>query len=73
MMYALLYALNEAQERVIDHASDVLEDMSDEIASATDAAAAGDRDPQRRGAALQGLGQPGADGRPLGEGLPAEG
>ncbi|MFD4318301.1 CorA family divalent cation transporter [Streptomyces sp. NPDC058548] len=36
VMYALLYALNEAQERVIDHASDVLEDMSDEIALATD-------------------------------------
>ncbi|MFH8474839.1 CorA family divalent cation transporter [Streptomyces sp. NPDC018000] len=35
VMYALLYALNEAQERVIDHASDVLEDMSDEIVLAT--------------------------------------
>ncbi|MFD3941522.1 CorA family divalent cation transporter [Streptomyces sp. NPDC058579] len=36
VMYTLLYALNEAQERVIDHASDVLEHMSDEIALATD-------------------------------------
>ncbi|MGW8953901.1 CorA family divalent cation transporter [Streptomyces sp. NPDC055709] len=35
VMYALLYALNEAQERVIDHASDVLEDMGDEITLAT--------------------------------------
>lgn len=35
VMYALLYALNEAQERVIDYASDVLEDMSDEITLAT--------------------------------------
>ncbi|MGW5673597.1 CorA family divalent cation transporter [Streptomyces sp. NPDC003860] len=31
VMYALLYALNEAQERVIDCASDALEAMSDEI------------------------------------------
>ncbi|QCX82654.1 Magnesium transport protein CorA (plasmid) [Streptomyces sp. YIM 121038] len=36
VMYALLYALNEAQEHVIDHASDVLEDMSEEIQLATD-------------------------------------
>ncbi|MEU2433241.1 CorA family divalent cation transporter [Streptomyces sp. NPDC007861] len=35
VMYALLYALNEAQERVIEHASDALEDMSDEITLAT--------------------------------------
>ncbi|MFE5868869.1 CorA family divalent cation transporter [Streptomyces roseifaciens] len=35
VMYALLYALNEAQERVIDYASDVLEAMSDEITLAT--------------------------------------
>ncbi|WP_329791456.1 hypothetical protein V1227_05925 [Lentzea sp. DG1S-22] len=34
-MYALLYALNEASERVIDYASDALEAMSDEIAMAT--------------------------------------
>ncbi|MEU5978320.1 CorA family divalent cation transporter [Streptomyces sp. NPDC047315] len=36
VMYALLYALNEAQERVIDYASDALEAMSDEITLATD-------------------------------------
>jgi len=35
VMYALLYALNEASERVIDHASDALEAMTDEIAMAT--------------------------------------
>lgn len=35
VMYALLYALNEASERVIDHASDTLEAMNDEIAMAT--------------------------------------
>ncbi|GLZ78470.1 magnesium transporter [Actinorhabdospora filicis] len=35
VMYALLWALNETAERVIDHASDVLETMSDEIAQAT--------------------------------------
>ncbi|MER5883339.1 CorA family divalent cation transporter [Streptomyces sp. NPDC001941] len=35
VMYALLYALNEAQERVIHHASDVLERMSDDIELAT--------------------------------------
>src|ERR1700754_4752484 len=35
VMYALLYALNEASERVIDHASDALEAMNDEIAMAT--------------------------------------
>ncbi len=35
VMYALLYALNEASERVIDYASDALEAMSDEIAMAT--------------------------------------
>jgi magnesium transporter len=33
--YALLYALNEAAERVIHHASDLLEEMSDEIEEAT--------------------------------------
>ncbi|MEV4894379.1 CorA family divalent cation transporter [Nonomuraea sp. NPDC055795] len=35
VMYALLYALNEASERVIDYASDALEAMTDEIAMAT--------------------------------------
>ncbi|GAA3672235.1 CorA family divalent cation transporter [Nonomuraea antimicrobica] len=35
VMYALLYALNEASERVIDHASDALEAMNEEIAMAT--------------------------------------
>ncbi|MGW4423409.1 CorA family divalent cation transporter [Streptosporangium sp. NPDC004631] len=35
VMYALLYALNEASEWVIDHASDALEAMNDEIAMAT--------------------------------------
>jgi len=35
VMYALLYALNVASERVIDHASDALEAMNDEIAMAT--------------------------------------
>ncbi len=35
VMYALLYALNEASERVIDYASDALESMSDEITTAT--------------------------------------
>jgi magnesium transporter len=35
VMYALLYALNEAAERVIHHASDLLEDMSDQIEEAT--------------------------------------
>lgn len=35
VMYALLYALNEAAERVILHASDLLEDMSDQIEEAT--------------------------------------
>ncbi|MFI6299059.1 CorA family divalent cation transporter [Nonomuraea sp. NPDC050790] len=34
VMYALLYALNEASERVIDYASDALEAMNDEIATA---------------------------------------
>lgn len=33
--YALLYALNEAADRVVSHASDLLEDMSDEIDEAT--------------------------------------
>lgn len=33
--YALLYALNEAADRVVAHASDVLEEMSDEIDEAT--------------------------------------
>ncbi|RBM17634.1 magnesium transporter CorA [Prauserella sp. PE36] len=35
VMYALLYALNEAAERVIDYASDALEAMTDEIDMAT--------------------------------------
>ncbi|MBD7980425.1 CorA family divalent cation transporter [Oerskovia merdavium] len=35
IMYALVYALNEAAERVIHHASDLLEEMSDEIEEAT--------------------------------------
>jgi magnesium transporter len=35
VMYALLYALNEASERVIDYASDALEAMIDEISVAT--------------------------------------
>ncbi|MGK5529797.1 CorA family divalent cation transporter [Streptomyces sp. URMC 129] len=34
VMYALLYALNEASGRVIEHASEVLEAMNDEIARA---------------------------------------
>ncbi len=33
--YALLYALNEAADRVVSYASDLLEDMSDEIDEAT--------------------------------------
>ncbi|WP_454729945.1 CorA family divalent cation transporter [Cellulosimicrobium protaetiae] len=33
--YALLYALNEAADRVVAYASDLLEDMSDEIDEAT--------------------------------------
>ncbi|MCV7145806.1 magnesium transporter CorA family protein [Mycobacterium riyadhense] len=36
VMYALLWALNEASERVIDYASDVLEAMNDEIEMATE-------------------------------------
>jgi len=35
IMYALLWALNEASERVIDMASDALEAMNDEIEMAT--------------------------------------
>ncbi|SHF61351.1 CorA family divalent cation transporter [Streptoalloteichus hindustanus] len=35
IMYALLYALNEVSERVIDSASDTLESMTDEITMAT--------------------------------------
>jgi len=35
VMYALLYALNESAERVVDHASSVLEDMTDDIGLAT--------------------------------------
>ena len=35
VMYALVYALNEAAERVIHHASDLLEEMSDQIEEAT--------------------------------------
>lgn len=35
VLYALLYALNEAAERVIDYASDALEAMTDEIDLAT--------------------------------------
>lgn len=35
VMYALLYALNEVSERVIDHASDALESMNEEIEMAT--------------------------------------
>ncbi|MBB5084837.1 hypothetical protein [Nonomuraea endophytica] len=33
--HGVMYALNEASERVIDHASDALEAMNDEIAMAT--------------------------------------
>jgi magnesium transporter len=36
VMYALLWALNEASERVIDYASDALEAMNDEIEMATE-------------------------------------
>jgi magnesium transporter len=35
VMYALLWALNEASERVIDYASDAVEAMNDDIESAT--------------------------------------
>lgn len=34
VFYALLYALNEASEKIIDHASSLLEDMADDIAGA---------------------------------------
>ncbi len=36
VMYALLWALNEASERVVDYASDALEAMNDEIEMATE-------------------------------------
>lgn len=35
IMYALLWALNESEERVVEYASEALEDMSDDIEHAT--------------------------------------
>ncbi|MDR0417096.1 MAG: hypothetical protein LBH76_07270 [Propionibacteriaceae bacterium] len=36
IMYALLWALNESDERVVEYASEALEDMSDDIQNATE-------------------------------------